>query len=399
MSLCVSKKMPKHPVPFKKNQVKKILFFLFIFFFAQQITAQDSSRLRISLLTCAQGDELYSVFGHTALRIIDSAHQTDIVYNYGTFDFNDPDFYSKFTRGTLDYMLSAYSFQDFMSEYYAEKRNVTEQELILTDEAKKSLRNALNENMIGAARYYKYVFNYNNCTSRIRDLLFIYTGLKPDRQLVPTGTTFRNMLHEALDNGDQPWSKLGIDIVLGSRIDHPITISESMFLPEYLMKGVDSSVHSKNVLREKTIIYNANLPQKQRHHWPSYLFLLMAALIILISLGKSKMAKSITRFFDITIFLLTGLIGCFLLFMWFGTGHKACAWNYNLLWALPTNLIVVFALWKNPLWLKKYFSFCVIIYLVTLIGWFFLPQQFNIALLPVVLLLLQRSWQLKKRVA
>ncbi|MES2329407.1 MAG: DUF4105 domain-containing protein [Bacteroidota bacterium] len=381
--------------------MKKFSLFLIVFFsfFIKRTEAQDSSHLRISLLTCAQGDELYSVFGHTALRIIDSVQHTDVVYNYGTFDFNDPDFYMKFTRGTLDYMLSAYYFQDFMAEYYAEKRTVTEQELVLTGDAKNNLNKALQENLAGAARYYKYVFNYNNCTSRIRDLLFQHAGLKPDRQLVPAGTTCRNMLHEALDNGDQPWSKLGIDILLGSRIDKPVTIAESMFLPDYLMKGVDSSVHSHNILLDKKIIYNSGVPQKQHHNWPLYLFSVIAVLSILVSSGKNKTAKRVTRFFDITLFLLTGLIGFLLLFMWFGTDHKACGANYNLLWALPTNLIVVFALWRNPRWLRKYFTACMIIHLLTVLLWFWLPQQLNIGLIPVVVLLLQRCWKLSKHSA
>lgn len=381
-------------VTFRKiTAVKKIpvLLILACFFFSQKNIAQDSSRLRISLITCAQGEELYAVFGHTALRIVDSVQRTDIVYNYGTFDFNDPDFYTKFTRGNLDYMLSAYNFQDFMAEYYADKRSVTEQELAIPADAKNQLRAALNANMMGAARYYKYVFNYNNCTSRIRDLLMQYGNLKADQQLVPAGTTFRDMLHEALDNGGQLWSKLGIDLILGSPIDQPVSISESMFLPDYLMKGVDSSVHSHSILLDKKIIYNAGVPQKKPVNWPLYLFTIIALVILAISFGKTRAAKNITRFFDISLFLVTGLVGCFLLFMWFGTYHKAAAWNFNLLWALPTNIIGAFVLAKKSGWPKTYFKVTSILYALTLIGWFWLPQDLNIALAPIVILLLQRS--------
>jgi hypothetical protein len=378
--------------------LKKAILLLLIFtsFTAQKTNAQDSSRLRVSLLTCGQGDELYSVFGHTAIRVIDSARQTDIVYNYGTFDFNDPDFYMKFTRGKLDYLLSAEYFADFMNAYVYEKRTVTEQTLQITASEKIAIVTALNENLAGASRYYKYVFNYDNCTTRVRDILSKYAGLRADRQLVPAKTTFRNMLHEYLDRGAQPWSKLGIDLVLGSRMDWKVNIAESMFLPDYLMEAVDSSVHSKNILLSKKLIYDPGTAPKRNTNWPLYVFCAIALLIFLISRGKSNAAKRITRFFDIALFLLTGLLGWFLLFMWFGTDHKGCGANYNLLWALPTNLIVVLALWKNPAWLKKYFSFCVIIYLLTLVCWFFLPQQINIALLPIVLLMLQRCWQLKK---
>lgn len=385
----------------KKNEVKKItILFLFLAsIITQKTNAQtDSSHLRVSLLTCGQGDELYSVFGHTAIRITDSVKQTDIVYNYGTFDFNDPDFYTKFTRGTLDYMLSAEYFTDFVQVYVDEKRTVTEQELLLTGDEKAALLKALNENMQGPSRYYKYVFNYDNCTTRVRDLLMKFAGLQADRQLVPSNTTFRNMLYEYLDRGAQPWSKLGIDILLGSRMDWKVNIPESMFLPDYLMKAVDSSVHSKNILRSKQLIHNPGNAPKKNTNWPLYMFSAVSLLVLLVSTGKSRIAKSATRFFDILFFLVTGLLGFFLLFMWFGTDHKGCGANYNLLWAIPTNVVVAVALWKRPKWLRGYLSFCVIIYGVILIGWFFLPQQFNIALLPIVVLLFLRSWMLKKSI-
>ncbi|NCI51526.1 DUF4105 domain-containing protein [Sediminibacterium roseum] len=376
--------------------MKKILLLLFISSVACQINAQDSSHLRVSLLTCGQGDELYSVFGHTAIRITDSSKQTDIVYNYGTFDFNDPDFYVKFTRGTLDYMLSAEYFPDFMQAYVYERRTVTEQELLLTGEEKTAIREALNANLAGAARYYKYIFNYDNCTTRVRDMLMKYAGLKADRQLVPEKTTFRNMLHEYLDRGAQPWSKLGIDLLLGSRMDWKVNIAESMFLPDYLMKGVDSSVHSKNILRSKQLIHNPGNAPRKNTNMPLYAFTAIVLVVLYISSKNNSTARSITRFFDVAFFLLTGLLGCFLLFMWFGTDHKACGANYNLLWALPTNLVVAFALWKKPKWLKGYLSCCVAVYAFTLIGWYFIPQQINIAVLPIVLLMLVRSYALRK---
>lgn len=376
-----------------------IVFILLASIITQKTSAQtDTSHLRVSLLTCGQGDELYSVFGHTAIRITDSIKQTDIVYNYGTFDFNDPDFYMKFTRGTLDYMLSAEYFNDFVQAYVYEKRTVTEQELLLTGQEKAAIVKALDENMQGSSRYYKYVFNYDNCTTRVRDLLVKFAGLKADRPLVPANTTFRNMLYEYLDRGAQPWSKLGIDILLGSRMDWKVNIPESMFLPDYLMKAVDSSVHSKNILRSKQLIHNPGNEPKTNTNWPLYIFSAVSLLVLLISTGKSRIAKNTTRFFDILFFLVTGLLGCFLLFMWFGTDHKGCGANYNLLWAIPTNIVVAVALAKKPKWLRGYLSFCVIIYGLTLIGWLFLPQQFNIALFPLVVLMFLRSWKLKKTI-
>lgn len=377
--------------------MRKLSLLLFIIaIFTQRISAQDStSQLRISLLTCGAGEELYSTWGHTAIRIIDNRAQTDIVYNFGFFDFNDPDFYAKFTRGKLDYFLAAQSFPDFMYEYQVEKRYVVEQELQLTDSIKSTVRQLLDQTLNSSARMYKYDFLYNNCTSRVRDILIKYGGLKTERALVPAGTTFRNMLHEFLDKG-HPWSKLGIDLLLGSPIDKVVNNTDAMFLPEYLMKGVDSS---GNILLQKALLNNGAPNEVPISNAPLYLFSVIAFVIIGISLIQNKTARILTRFFDITLFLVTGLLGCFLLFMWFGTDHKACAANYNLLWALPTNLLVVFTLWKNPRWLQKYFTVCMAIHILTLLLWFWLPQQLNIGFIPLVVLLLQRCWKLGRRAA
>lgn len=354
--------------------------------------------MRISVLTCSQGDELYSTFGHTALHVVDSSKHTDIIYNYGTFDFDDPDFYVKFTRGKLDYFLSVETLPQFMYEYQVEKRNVIEQELLLPGSAKTAIANALIENMMGANRYYKYDFLYNNCTSRVRDILQKYAGMTVPRLLVPPGTTFRNMLHVYLDRGGKAWSRLGIDLLLGSPIDRKVTIGQSMFLPDYLMKGIDSAAPVKegSFVKSRILINTGSPSEPAINYWPLVVFSAVSLFIILISLVKNRPAVLLRPVLDFLLFLITGLIGCLLLFMWFGTDHKACAANYNLLWALPTNLIAAFAVWKKPVWLQKYFGFCTVLYALLLITWFWLPQQLNTAFIPIALLLLFRSAQLRK---
>ncbi|MBI2284938.1 MAG: DUF4105 domain-containing protein [Bacteroidetes bacterium] len=379
----------------KKNSIFSILLLLCFL----HGNAQDNrSGLRISVLTCAQGQELYSTFGHTAIRVVDSVQQTDIVYNYGTFDFSDPHFYSKFTRGNLDYFLSTASLPDFMYEYQSENRDVHEQVLALGEQAKKAIQQALNDNLAGAARYYKYDFLYNNCTSRVRDILMKYGGLQADQQLVSPGTSFRDMLHEYLDRGNQAWSKFGIDLVLGSPIDKKAGIAESMFLPDYLMKGIDSSVRSKdhNVLGEKILINRGTAPQEPFRDTPLRLFSMVAVILGVLSLLKNKIAVKLSTLFDLVLFLGTGLIGCLLLFMWLGTNHSACAANYNLIWAMPLNLVAAFAVWKRPGWFRKYMSVYALLLLAILLSWFWLPQQLNTGFLPIILLLLARSVQLRK---
>ena len=358
---------------------------------------QNEHHLRISVITCAPGNELYSIFGHTALRITDSVKQTDIVYNYGTFDFSDPDFYSKFTRGKLDYFLSISNLPAFLYEYQSEGRDVHEQVLSVSDSVRYQIQTALTENLAGPSRYYKYDFLYNNCTSRIRDILIKYAGMKVPHPLVPEGTSFRDMLHEYLEKGDQPWSRLGIDLVLGSPVDKKAGIDESMFLPDYLMKGIDSSGTKHPVLQEKILLNKGNAEQRPFRNEPLIVFSVLSGLLILLSFFKNTIVVKTMRIIDFLLLLFTGLTGCFLLFMWLGTDHSACARNANLLWAAPTHLIAAIAFWKNPSWLQQYFrifrswsfGFLVLMWLI--------PQDINEGLFPIILLLAIRFGFLSKQ--
>jgi len=351
----------------------------------------DSSRLRISLLTCAPGDELYSIFGHTAIRVIDSAKQTDIVFNYGTFDFNDPDFYPKFVRGKLDYALSASSFADFMYEYQVTKRDVTEQELRLTEIQKKNIQSFLFENLSGTNRYYKYDFLKDNCTTRGRDVLEKQAAMQVPRPIVPQGCSFRDLLHEYIDRADMPWIKLGIDLLMGSSADKALSIRESMFLPDYLMKGVDSSGQLLN--QKQVILTTGAVIPKGNPHIPLIVLSIVSLIALLLSFIQNQSVKSAI---DFLLCLITGMIGCALLFTWFGTDHASFRNNYNLLWALPTNLVAAVFIWRRPAWLQKYFLLAALVYGLLLITWYWLPQELNPAWIPVTLLLFLRFARLAK---
>lgn len=372
--------------------------FLLLFSAQKSFSQTDSCRLRISVLTCGPGEELYSTFGHSAIRVVDSIHYSDIVFNYGTFDFDDPNFYSKFTRGTLRYFLSVENFNEFIAAYQYEQRSVVEQELNLSCAQKVALLNALKTNLAGDNKYYQYDFLFDNCTTRIRDLLNKnVAGYTSDRKLVPEGTTYRNQLYSYLDKGGQPWSKLGIDILLGSKVDAKMDIQQSMFLPDFLEKGIDSS-HTNtlpSIVSAKRFLYQA--PAKDapsNRHTPLIAFTIVAIIILAISFSGNSFAKKITLLLDSILIYLTGLTGILLLFMWFGTDHKACVTNYNLLWALPTNIIAGFFIWKRPEWLRKYFKIAAVLQILLVLCWFFLPQQLNIALLPLVILMAVRYWRL-----
>lgn len=378
---------------------QKLLIFFLLLFTVVNTKAQDSCKLRISVLTCAPGEELYSTFGHTALRVIDSSAGTDLVFNWGTFDFSDPDFYTKFVRGKLEYYLSVEKPVEFLYVYQYEKRSILEQELNLSCNEKQQLYKAVQQNLQGANRYYKYDFLLDNCTSRVRDLLKNNTtSFVESSNIVDEHTTYRNLLHEYLDGGGKPWSKLGIDILLGSELDKKAGDHRAMFLPDYLMKGIDSSNNANSSLvKHKSMLYQADgTMEKSWKYTPFLLFALLAALMMWFNLSTAKWALTIARFFNSFLLYAVGLIGFLLLFMWFGTDHTVCQKNYNLIWALPTHFIAAFFIWKRPLWIKKYFSITAIIHLLTIGAWFFIPQQINISLLPIVLLLAFLSYRLSK---
>lgn len=376
------------------NRIASLLVFSFLLFFHfSRAQDNDTNHLQISMLTCSPGEELYSLFGHSAIRIVDSSRGTDVIFNWGTFDFDEPNFYLKFMRGKLLYFVSADNLQDFLYEYQYEGRSVTEQVLNLTLPEKIKIRHAVDSNMEGNNRFYRYDFVYDNCTTRIRDLIFNYvSGIHVSGQIVPPGTTFRNMIHHYLDHGGQPWSKLGIDILLGAKIDQPVTDNQAMFLPEYLMKAVDSSESPNGKLCEskKLILPRQTNGEVSGVYTPLILLTFLCAFLFVVHRLKTGWAKVLSRITDSFLLYITGIVGLLMVFMWFFTDHTACADNYNLLWAVPFNLIAAFLNRSKHRWLKTYFLILSIITALTLLTWFWLPQQLNIALIPVLLLLLYR---------
>lgn len=369
-----------------------LLFILhFSFFIFHSASAQDTSRLRISLLTCTPGDELYSTFGHSAYRVVDSTSLTDIVYNYGTFDFDDEDFYIQFIRGKLLYYVSAEYFTDFKYLYQSTNRGITEQVLDLTAEKKIRIQQFLNENLKEENRYYKYDFVFDNCTTRLRDILKKYNDSSfTQTAVMPDGSRFRQAIHQYLDNNHKYWSKLGIDILLGAPCDAVMTAEQMQFLPDNLMKALDSSSHP-NVL-SSTNLYNITTAENNKPLFtPFVVFLWLLVLIIGLGSVKTKWAQYFLSGFDGLFFFVTGALGIVLIFMWTATDHQMCRNNFNLLWTWPTHAAIAFFVNSKKSWVKKYFAFTALALTGVLISWVFLPQQMNNGLIPLVMLLIYRS--------
>lgn len=365
-----------------------IIFVLPLFLLCGKAKSQDSSRLRISLLTCAPGEELYSTFGHSALRVTDSSSHSDWVFNYGTFDFTDPDFYLKFIKGKLRYFLSVSEYGYFMEEFWETRRNVQEQELSLLPEEKIAIFNFLKAQLAEDKKFYQYDFFFDNCTTRLRDLIQRQKmGILPFRSAMPVGTTFRNAIHLYLDKNQQDWSKWGIDLLLGAHTDAVMTPAQTLFLPDNLLLAFDSS---KYLVSQKTDLNP--VPAKTRSaggFWtPMAVNSLLLVLVLIGLFVEQPVVKNVFNVLRGLLFFTIGLLGVLLVFMWTGTDHLMCENNYNLLWAWPTHFIAAFFLHTRKTWVRWYATFVLIELSLLLLSWFFLPQQLNLACLPLVLLLM-----------
>jgi hypothetical protein len=321
------------------------------------------------------------------------------VYNYGTFDFEDPEFYTKFVRGKLLYFLSQSSFPQFKAEYEYFQRSIAEQVLDLDCEKKKELRAFIFNNLREENKFYKYDFLYDNCTTRLRDIIEQYRNkdLREGPIAVAAGMTFRNGIHYYLNNGEMHWSKLGIDLLLGSRIDKPMTNREAMFLPEFLEGSIDKTGNGNDSLvlvKEYPLTLRGEIERTGFFGRPETLFSILLLLVIAFSFSGQPLSQKLIKGFDTVFFLVLGLLGCLFLFMWFGTDHKQTADNYNLLWAWPSHIIAPFILNHPKPNVRRYFFIYLIVTGITLLLWVLLPQQLNPALIPILLIAMFRSWKI-----
>lgn len=349
----------------------------------------------ISLITCGPGEELYEGFGHTAILVYDPMLGIEKVYNYGTFNFNQPNFYLNFTRGNLLYTLSVSRFGGFVRSYMSYGRSVREQVLNLTLEQRQAVFGKLEWNALPENADYLYDYFFDNCSTRPRDVIEEALGgiiIYDSSHVEMPRKSIRELVDRCIKR-DMPWGDLGIDICLGARIDRPATAREYMYLPDELEKAFDHAViatpeGAMPLVAEKRVIYDAP-PKVVEKSWfaPQPLFVaLLLALALAVTL--LRMARFSTAWIEGTVFALTGLLGWSLLLLWFGTNHTAAANNWNLLWAFPGHLVFGIALFRRhrPSWTRGYAIFTIGISLLMLLGWNHLPQLLHYSLKFIVVL-------------
>jgi len=346
----------------------------------------------IALLTCDPGPDLYSVFGHTAIGVVDPEQGLNLIFNYGTFSFEVPFFYAKFASGKLLYKLSITSYRTFLHEYEYQQRKVVEEKLNLTKEQRQKLFDLLIENYKPENREYQYDFFFDNCATRIIDIF--HESLGESLVYVPTENapqrTFRNMLDEYLTKNY--WSDFGIDLALGSVIDKPANDKEKTFLPDYLSKYVNSCTIDGErfvVSRNKLVKESAVFPSTPWLIRPQVVFWFLFIVVVLLTLLFRSKNWIIG---DRIIFGVFGLLGLVIFLMWVATDHDATKGNLNVLWTNPLYLVFIWLIGSRHRQTLKWTATAIFaINVLVLVGWNIIPQMYHVAFIPIIGILIVRS--------
>lgn len=327
-------------------QIKLYFYFLCFALSLFKVNAQQ-----ISVLTCGKGQEIYSTFGHSAIRVLDTVTKTDVVYNYGLFDFEDPAFIPKFINGKLDYKVGKESFEDFFAQYVYQQREVKEQVLNLSDSQTKEIIAFLEWNILDANKMYRYDFLYNNCATKIIDLFEQKTnGISLQFFKANPPLSFRGLIHQ---NAKQsvPMIDWGMDLAIGLPADKMATPREYTFLPEFVYKSLQLSKNEWNqkplVAFERVLLPVSEDIIADNISSPTHLAWFIFALSIYIRFSK----RTWIPFLKSLLFLFFGFGGLVLSYEWFFTEHAITKMNLNLLWLNP--IFVLFAFIHNQ---KKVFS-------------------------------------------
>jgi hypothetical protein len=376
--------------PLKNRFALSLLTLCVMLFSLPKANASDiqlSESAKFSILTCTPGPDLYSLFGHSAIRLQDNINgqMIDWVYNYGTFEFDDS-FYWKFAMGKLDYLLSKEHFGYFQQGYILEGRGIFEQELRLSSSERQRLFTLLETNYLPENRTYRYDFFYDNCSSRVRDIINQALDNKVDYTYpYKREHTFRQAIQSYLDY--QPWSDLGIDIALGIPCDKIVGPQEMMFLPDSLMNEYQHAQYHGQPLAPRN---EELLPLEYELSHTTVLTPMLAFFLFMVlhlAFGFLRLKKGINfQITDRVLLFITGTVGVVVMFLWFFTDHTATVWNLNILWANPINLVIAFSTAKSITgWKKKYLTVYCVILILTLLFWFLLPQRLHLSLIALII--------------
>lgn len=379
---------------------KKLLVLLVLCFFSiSKNIAQVNLSVysEISIVTAGPGEELYEKFGHSAIRIKDPLLKLDLIYNYGVFDFNAPNFYSDFAEGKMYYLLARYDFKYFLASYKKDKRWLKQQVLNINQVEKQQFFNYLENNALLENATYLYDPFFDNCATKLRDISKIILN---DAIVLTSNKIENNKTLRALMNQEiywNTWGNFGINLIAGTILDKKRNQLAYVYLPDYIFRTFkNGKIKRENQLvalvkREDTLLNFEEISKSTSLFSPFNIFTILLVIVVFITLKDVKNNKR-TKYLDFIIFVITGLIGLILTYFWLFSSHRTAPNNFNVLWAFLPNLIVAFFILKTitKKWLQKYVLALLVCIVLISILWLSGTQVFPVAAIPILLLLFIR---------
>lgn len=370
------------------------LFFLINLLFAGITARAQQPDTSFYLVTCGPGIEVYSHYGHSALLV--SIGGRDTIYNWGVFDYDTPNFAWKFAKGRLNYMLGTDRYNRFLRDYFYEQRYVFSQKMNVTSSEKRKMMDLIAINLRPENVRYRYDFFYDDCSTRIRDLLENSVGgnLKYPSEKSEGLPTFRDMINKY--QVQYPWLQFGIDLLVGSPAEQKANLRDRMFLPDELMSSLSSAVVNRNgqdvaLLDSPSAVLDFDPPVIKHSFIFSPMFIFSALFVLVAFLSFLLKSRAYTNFMDFILFFILALLALIMIFFNFFTDHAQTHWNLNILWLNPFMIICFLIVLLNREG-KIWFNIVFYISLAFLLSNFFIPQSFNTADYPVILIILLRSF-------
>ena len=371
--------------------MKKLLVLLYLILASWSVRAQQDS-VRVSLLTCAPGTEIYELFGHTAIRYENPAEGKDLVFNYGIFSFNTPNFVLRFVKGETDYRLGVVPYSYFEGEYAVRGSSVYQQTLNLTDEEKQKIWDLLEENYRPGNRIYRYNYFYDNCTTRARDKIEDCIDGKVVYPQAEEGVTFRDIVHRCTKGNE--WDELGIDLCLGSEADVPIDGRKQMFAPFNMLEAARGAVIMQGdsvrplVLSESKVVDVE--PEEAKPGFPlsplSCVCILLVVTCIIVWLQLKW--KKVIWAWDLLLFGAQGVAGCIIAFLFFFSIHPTVGSNWLIVLFNPIPLIylpvMIYKAIKGRKDLYHLINMAYLTFFIMIMP--FIQQEFNVTVLPLSLI-------------
>jgi hypothetical protein len=368
------------------------IFAIIALFAGSSANAGAADSTDVYLLTCAPGTESYSIYGHTALRIVIRGQNFDRVYNWGIFDFSTPNFAFRFAKGKLDYMVGAYGYNLFLNEYLSEGRSVWSQRINLTNAEKENLFALINENMKPENIRYRYDFFFDNCATRIRDIIekaAVDTVIYAEKTRTQTFRQLIDPRQKVL-----PWLDFGADFLLGLQADRKASPSEEMFLPMYLMENLSSGRIIRNGIPgellgpPETVIDFTGAPKEKSRPWiPQAVFYTVLLFVVLVTFVFGSRYLGLVT--DVIVYAVFSLLAILLVFSNFFSEHDAMHYNLLILAINPLIpvLLVFILIRKKAVFLSRTaLTLALLFFPAALIA----GQGINPTIIPLVLILMVR---------